>query len=65
MVEFSREEFIREFRKSVARRLKVFTSRVNVAKAREALRELLSDGRVVMRPDLNKERFEGTLVFPS
>jgi hypothetical protein len=63
LVEFSRKEFIREFRKSVARRLKVFTSRVNVAKAREAPRELLSDGRVVMRPDLKKERFEGTLVL--
>jgi hypothetical protein len=60
---FSREEFIREFRKSVARRLQIFTNRANVGKAREAMRQLLSDGRLVMRPDLKNERFVGTLVF--
>jgi hypothetical protein len=42
LVEFSREEFIREFRKSVARRLKVFTSRVNVAKAQRRVRHSAS-----------------------
>jgi len=56
--EFSRKAFIRAFRKSVARRLEVFTGRVNVAKARDALRDLLSDGRLVMRADLENQRFE-------
>jgi hypothetical protein len=44
LVRISREEFLREFRKSVARRLEIFTNRTNVGKAREAIRELLSDG---------------------
>jgi len=61
--EFSREAFIRAFRKSVTRRLEVFTSRVNVAKARDALRDLLSDGRLVMRADLENQRFEGSLIL--
>ena len=48
---------------AVARKLKVFTSRENVAMSREALREVLAEGRVVLRPDVANARFEGSLVL--
>jgi hypothetical protein len=48
---------------AVAHKLKVFTSRENVAISREALREVLTEGRVVLRPDVAKARFEGSLVL--
>ena len=48
---------------AVARKLKVFTSRENVAMSREALREVLAEGRVVLRSDVANARFEGSLVL--
>jgi hypothetical protein len=48
---------------AVARKLKVFTSRENVAMSREALREVSAEGRLILRPDLANARFEGSLVL--
>jgi hypothetical protein len=48
---------------AVARKLKVFTSRENVATSREALREVLAEGRLILRPDVPNARFEGSLVL--
>ena len=59
----SRSEFLQEYKSTVARKLKVFTSRENVAMSREALREVLAEGRVVLRPDVANARFEGSLVL--
>jgi hypothetical protein len=59
----SRSEFLQEYKSTVARKLKVFTSRENVAMSREALREVLAEGRVVLRPDAANARFEGSLVL--
>src|SRR5437764_2097430 len=58
----SRSEFLQEYKSSVARRLKVFTDRENVALSREALRNVLVDGRLVLQPDVANARFEGTLI---
>jgi hypothetical protein len=59
----SRSEFLQEYKSAVARRLKIFTSRENVAMSREALRNVLAEGRVVLRPDAANSRFEGTLTL--
>ena len=59
----SRSEFLQEYKSAVARRLKVFTNRENVALSREALRNVLVDGRLVLRPDVANARFEGTLTL--
>jgi site-specific DNA recombinase len=59
----SRSEFLQEYKSAVARKLKVFTSRENVAMSREALREVLAEGRVVLRPDVANARFVGSLVL--
>jgi hypothetical protein len=59
----SRSEFLQEYKSAVARKLKVFTSRENVAMSREALRDVLAEGRVVLRPDVANARFEGSLVL--
>jgi len=59
---FSRSEFLQEYKSAVARRLKVFTSRENVAMSREALCNVLADGRLALRPDVANGRFEGTLT---
>ena len=59
----SRSEFLQEYKSAVARRLKVFTNRENVALSREALRNVLVDGRLVLRPDAANARFEGTLTL--
>ena len=59
----SRSDFLQEYKSAVARKLKVFTSRENVAMSREALREVLAEGRVVLRPDVANARFEGSLVL--
>ncbi|MDB6009641.1 MAG: hypothetical protein JWL65_1891 [Gammaproteobacteria bacterium] len=48
---------------AVARKLKVFTARENVAMSREALREVLAEGRLILRPDVANARFEGSLVL--
>jgi hypothetical protein len=40
----SRSEFLQAYRSVVERKLKIFTSRENVALAREALRTVLADG---------------------
>jgi hypothetical protein len=53
---------VQEDKSAVARKLKVFTSRENVAMSREALR-VLAEGRVVLRPDVANARFEGSLVL--
>jgi hypothetical protein len=45
---------------AAARKLKVFTSRENVTLSREALRNVLADGKLVLRPDAANARFEGT-----
>jgi hypothetical protein len=59
---FSCSECLQEYRSAVARRLEVFTSRANVAMSREALRNVLVDRRLVLRPDLANARFEVTLT---
>ena len=59
----SRSEFLQEYKSAVARRLKVFTNRENVALSREALRNVLVDGRLVLRPDVANARLEGTLTL--
>jgi site-specific DNA recombinase len=59
----SRPEFIQEYRAAVARKLRVFTKRENVAMAREALRSVLAEGKLVLRPDVANARFEGTLTL--
>jgi hypothetical protein len=48
---------------ALADRLGVFTEQRNVAMAREGLRQLLPDGRIVLRPDRDTECFEGTVTF--
>ncbi len=58
----SRSEFLQENGSAVARRLKVFTSPENVAMSREALRNVLADRRLALRPDVANGRFEGTLT---
>jgi hypothetical protein len=45
------------------RKLKIFTSRENVALSREALRTVLAEGRLILRPDVANGRFEGTLTL--
>src|SRR6266478_508826 len=59
----SRSEFLQENGSAVARRLKVFTSPENVAMSREALCNVLADGRLALRPDVANGRFEGTLTL--
>ena len=41
----------------------VSTKRENVALARDALREVLLDGRIMLRPNVEHARFEGTVTF--
>jgi site-specific DNA recombinase len=57
----SRSDFLHEYKLTVARQLKVFTSRENVAMSREALRNVLVDGNVALKPDVANARFEGVL----
>jgi hypothetical protein len=52
----SRSEFPREYKSAVGRRLKVFTNREKVALSREALRNVLVDGRLVLQPDVSAVR---------
>ena len=59
----SRSEFLQEYKSAVARRLKVFTNRENVALSREARRNVLVDGRLVLQPDVANARLEGTLTL--
>lgn len=59
----SRSEFIREYRFAVERKLEVFTSRENVALSREALRSVLAEENLVLRPDVANACFEGTLTI--
>jgi site-specific DNA recombinase len=59
----SRSEFLQEYKSAVVRQLKVFTSRENVALSREALRNVLVEGRLVLRPDVANGRFESTLTL--
>ena len=62
----SRSEFLQEYKSAVsavARGLKVFTNREHVALSREALRNVLVDGRLVLRPDVANARLEGTLTL--
>jgi hypothetical protein len=58
-----RSEFIQAYRSAVERKLKVFTSRENVALSREALRGVLADGNLILRPDAANARLEGTLTI--
>jgi hypothetical protein len=48
---------------AVTRKLRVFTARENIAQSREALRTVLAEGRLVLRPDVACARFEGSLVL--
>ena len=59
----TRAEFLHEYKAAVARKLKVFTARENIALSREALRTVLAEGRLVLRPDVANARFEGSLVL--
>ena len=59
----SRSEFLQAYRSAVERKLKIFTSRENVALSREALRTVLAEGRLILRPDVANARFEGTLTL--
>jgi site-specific DNA recombinase len=59
----TREEFARAYRGMVATRLDVLTKRENAAAAREGLRQLLVNGRIVLRPNVEREQFEGTAAF--
>ena len=59
----SRYEFLQAYRAVVERKLKIFTSRENVALSREALRTVLAEGRLILRPDVANARFEGTLTL--
>jgi hypothetical protein len=38
-------------------------TRENIAQSREALRIVLAEGRLVLRPDVTNARFEGSLVL--
>ena len=57
----SRADFLHEYKLTVARQLKVFASRENVAMSREALRNVLVDGKVMLKPDVPNARFESVL----
>ncbi len=59
----SRSEFLQAYRSAVERKLKIFTTRENVALSREALRTVLAEGRLILRPDVANARFEGTLTL--
>ena len=59
----SRSEFIRAYRSAVERKLDVFTKRENVALSREALRTVLAEGNLILRPDVANARVEGTLTI--
>jgi recombinase-like zinc beta ribbon protein/recombinase len=59
----TRADFLQEYRSAVARKLKIFTARENVAQSREALRTVLAEGRLILRPDVANARFEGSLVL--
>jgi site-specific DNA recombinase len=59
----SRSDFLQAYRSAVERKLKIFTSRENVALSREALRTVLAEGRLILRPDVANARFEGTLTL--
>lgn len=59
----SRSEFMQAYRSAVERKLEVFTRRENVALSREALRSVLADGNLVLRPDIANARLEGTLTI--
>lgn len=59
----SRSEFVQAYRSAVERKLKVFTSRENVALSREALCSVLAEGNLILRPDVANARLEGTLTI--
>src|SRR3569833_2335053 len=59
----TRADFLQEYKSAVTRKLKIFTARENVAQSREALRTVLAEGRLVLRPDVANARFEGSLVL--
>jgi len=59
----TRADFLQAYRAAVTRKLKVFTKRENVAMAREALRNVLAEGKLVLRPDVANARVEGTLTL--
>ena len=54
---------LQAYRAAAERKLKIFTSHENVALAREALRTVLAEGRLILRPDVANARFEGSLVL--
>jgi hypothetical protein len=59
----TRADFLQEYKSAVTRKLKVFTARENIAQSREALRTVLAEGRLILRPDAANARFEGSLVL--
>jgi len=59
----TREEVARAYRNIVAKRLEVLTKRENAAVAREGLRRLLARGRIELRPNAERKRFEGIAAF--
>jgi len=43
--------------------IEIFTSRENVALSREALRSVLAEGNLILRPDVANACLEGTLTI--
>jgi hypothetical protein len=59
----TRDEWAREYRGVVAKRLEILTKRENAGAARESLRQLLARERIALRPNMQSRRFEGTVEF--
>ena len=59
----TRDDLARAYRSALSKRLGIFTQRENAGPAREGLRQMLTRGRISLRPNLEKRQFEGVAEF--
>lgn len=59
----TRDDLANAYRSALAKRLDIFTKRENAGPAREGLRQMLTSGRIALRPNTEKRQFEGVAAF--
>ena len=59
----TRDDLASAYRSALAKRLGVFTKRENAGPAREGLRQMLTNGRIALRPNVERRQFEGVAAF--
>lgn len=59
----TRDDLAKAYRSALAKRLGIFTKRENAGPAREGLRQMLTSGRIALRPNAERRQFEGVAAF--